>query len=657
VTYTNSSDAPVTTTRVVTFQTNDGTTVSNTSTQSVSVAAVNDTPVVTAAGGTTAATEQVAIVIDGTVTVADVDLGNQASATVSITSNFQVGDVLTFVNQNGITGSYNAGTGVLTLTGASSIANYQTALRSVTYTASIDNPSTTTRVVTFATNDGTIGSNASTQSVSVAAVNDAPVATASAGPTAANEQVATAIDGALTLTDADNANQASATVSITANFTAGQDVLSFTNQNGITGSYNAGTGVMTLTGASSVANYQTALRSVTYTNSSDTPTTTARTITFATNDGALASNSSTIVLNPVAVNDAPTNTVPGGQTATNAGAVLNIAGIAIADLDHGGAGGMTTVLAVNNGTIEVGTIGGGAVVTNSGTASVTLTGTLAQINATLASVNNVGFKATSGFVGTSNLTVTTNDGGAFGSGGAQSSAADVIAISVSAPGGGGGGGGGSPPSPNGTSGDDSIAGGNGSEAFDGGAGNDTVSGGAGDDSVRGLEDNDSIDGGSGNDDVNGNTGNDIVVGGTGNDTVRGGQGSDYVDGGADSDAHVNGNIGNDEVHGGEGNDTCYGGQDNDTVFGDAGDDRLSGDLGNDILIGGDGADRFAIVRGGGADWVQDFNFAAGDRIQLAVGQTYTVTTYLGQTIIDLGGGTTIGLSGVAGFDASWVVFG
>ena len=57
-----------------------------------------------------------------------------------------------------------------------------------------------------------------------------------------------------------------ATVSI-GGFAAGNtDVLGFTNQNGITGAYNNTTGVLTLSGTSSLANYQTALRSVTYAN-------------------------------------------------------------------------------------------------------------------------------------------------------------------------------------------------------------------------------------------------------------------------------------------------------------------------------------------------------------------------------------------------------
>jgi hypothetical protein len=48
-----------------------------------------------------------------------------AGAMVAISAGFLAGDTLNFTNQNGITGSYNASIGVLTLTGSASLANYQ----------------------------------------------------------------------------------------------------------------------------------------------------------------------------------------------------------------------------------------------------------------------------------------------------------------------------------------------------------------------------------------------------------------------------------------------------------------------------------------------------------------------------------------------------
>jgi len=60
--------------------------------------------------------------------------------------------------------------------------------------------------------------------------------------------------------------------------------LAFTNQLGITGSYNSATGVLTLSGTTTVGNYQTALRSVTYSNNNLGDSGETHTITFAAED-------------------------------------------------------------------------------------------------------------------------------------------------------------------------------------------------------------------------------------------------------------------------------------------------------------------------------------------------------------------------------------
>ena len=47
----------------------------------------------------------------------------------------------------------------------------------------------------------------------------------------------------------------SATVSISAGLVGSEDVLAFTSAFGISGSYNAGTGVLTLSGSATLAQY------------------------------------------------------------------------------------------------------------------------------------------------------------------------------------------------------------------------------------------------------------------------------------------------------------------------------------------------------------------------------------------------------------------
>ena len=145
--------------------------------------------------------------------------------------------------------------------------------------------------------------------ITVTGINDAPVIDAHGSVLGYIEnQAPTAIAAALTLSDVDSSTFGSASVQISGNFVAGEDVLGFTDQNGIHGSYDAITGELTLTGTSSVANYQAALDSVTYFDSSDNPSGAPRTVSFSVDDGATAnshSNFATAVVNVTPVDDAP----------------------------------------------------------------------------------------------------------------------------------------------------------------------------------------------------------------------------------------------------------------------------------------------------------------------------------------------------------------
>ncbi|MCK5319477.1 MAG: DUF4347 domain-containing protein, partial [Anaerolineales bacterium] len=307
VTYVNSDgDNPTSGNRTITWVVNDGADASTGVTSTVAMAAVNDASVVTA-GATLNFTEgDAATLIDNTITIADVDDANIESATVTVSSGYENGkDVLTFVDTGNITGSWTAATGILTLTGSDTKANYQTALRSVKYQNASDAPAAGNRTITWVVNDGDDNSTAVTSTVSVTAVNDPPVVAAGGTLNYTENNAATAIDTGVTVADADNTNIQNATVSISGNFVIGQDVLSFTDTANITGSWDGGTGVLTLTGADTVANYQAALRTVKYENTSDDPNTTGRTISWVANDGADNSSTVTSTVTVAAANDAP----------------------------------------------------------------------------------------------------------------------------------------------------------------------------------------------------------------------------------------------------------------------------------------------------------------------------------------------------------------
>ncbi|MCA9081919.1 MAG: hypothetical protein KDA58_15265, partial [Planctomycetaceae bacterium] len=94
-----------------------------------------------------------------------------------------------------------------------------------------------------------------------------------------------AIDPGLTVMDANDVTLAGATVTVSSGFVPGEDQLLFTNQSGITGTYDALNGVLTLSGVATVVEYEAALRGVEYLNTSGTPTIQDRTLTFEVSDG------------------------------------------------------------------------------------------------------------------------------------------------------------------------------------------------------------------------------------------------------------------------------------------------------------------------------------------------------------------------------------
>ncbi|MBK5331810.1 MAG: tandem-95 repeat protein [Ilumatobacteraceae bacterium] len=392
---------------------------------------VDDAPVVTATATSMAYTENGTTALDSGIAVTDTDSTNLVAATVTMTTNYVNGqDTLAFTNQNGIVGTWTAATGVLTLSGNATVANYQTALRSITYNNNSNNPSTATRTVTFIAGDGILNSNTASGTIAVTAISDAPVLTATVATLAYTENASPLLDPAITVTDPDSANLVSATVTMTAAYVSGEDALIFVNQNGITGAWNPVTGVLSLSGSSTVANYQTALRSVTYNDNSHTPSAAIRTVTFVANDGGLDSNIASRTITVTAVNDAPVNGVPGSQTvARSAVKVFSTANgnlISISDVDAGASTVRVQLVSVQ-GTTTLSGIGGLTFTVGDGTADATMTftGTITDINTAL---NGLSFNA-SAVAGAGSLQIVTNDLGNTGTGAAGSDT-DTIAITV-----------------------------------------------------------------------------------------------------------------------------------------------------------------------------------------------------------------------------------
>jgi hypothetical protein len=321
VKYTNLSQAPAPSPRTIAFTVNDGEFNSNTVNSTVSIIQVNDRPQLSSGNTTINYTENnTAAVLYSSITVFDFDSPLLAGATISIT-NFVAGeDVLSYLSlPGGISGNYNAATGVMSLTGAASQSSYQTALREIRYSNTSDNPSTTARNVTFIITDETsLTSFAPISTVTIIPTNDSPVLSGNSTTTYTENSPATAISPSIVVTDADSATLATATVALL-NYVIGQDMLDFTNipatMGNISGSYNTFTGTMTLDspgGTATLVQWQAALRAVSYFNTSDNPSITLRPVSYTVNDGVSDSNTLNSFINVAAVNNAP---IIGGTSA------------------------------------------------------------------------------------------------------------------------------------------------------------------------------------------------------------------------------------------------------------------------------------------------------------------------------------------------------
>jgi VCBS repeat-containing protein len=214
-----------------------------------------------------------------------------------------------------------------------------------------------------------------------------------------------------------------------------------------------------------------------------------------------------------------------------------------------------------------------------------------------------------------------------------------------------------------TDGGDSILGTSGSEFIMAGDGNDTVTAGSGDDAVFGQGGNDNITGNNGNDWIDGGPGNDVMAGGGNDDVLIGGDGNDTLTGSSGGGTLYGGNDhdslnGSPLLYGGTGNDTLTGSTTlADTLYGGSGNDSIRGRGGEDILIGGYGADTLAGSVSGATD---------ADRfVFLSTADTNDVITDFGSgaDVLDFSafGGLTLKATAGASFDAddqvSWYVSG
>ena len=309
---------------IFTYTVTNGTQTAQT-TLTVSVFGINDPPVITGETDPAAVPEasdahaQLVGSISGTVTATDLDIGDSltgsvtgdAVARLNGSTTLPAGvDVSALIASGAVsfnTVTTDGGSKVLTWTYNPAAANLDwlkdTDVLTINFTAQLND------------GHGNVGSQALT--ITITGTNDKPVLGGLGGTLAYTENdPAKVIDSSITLTDADDTLMASAQVSITGNFTAGDFLAATTTGTSISASYNQNTGVLSLSGPDTIAHYLQVLQSVTYSSTSEDPTvngtapnrTISWTVTDNNSDGAGAQTSTppqTSTINITAVNDVP----------------------------------------------------------------------------------------------------------------------------------------------------------------------------------------------------------------------------------------------------------------------------------------------------------------------------------------------------------------
>ena len=359
----------------------------------INITAVNDGPAATITPPTYNATENITLNLKTNgLSVSDID-GNAGSMTVTLsvtegTLNVQAGSSGAIV-----TGSPGAS---VTITGT--LAQINALLNTdgtsvVQYTETDDSPSAAvTLTLAIDDNGNTGGGNLTAQdtaTINITPQNDAPTATITPASYSATENITLNLKtNGLSVSDASDGDLGSMTVTLSV--TEG----TLTVAAGGSGAGVAGSGTSSVTITGTVAQINALLDNdgtsvVQYTETDDSPSA-AVTLTLAINDngntgGGNLTAQDTATINITPANDAPTATItpPTYNATENITLNLKTNGLSVSDASDGNLGSMTVTLSVTEGTLNVQAGSSGAVVSGSPGGSVTITGTVAQINALL----------------------------------------------------------------------------------------------------------------------------------------------------------------------------------------------------------------------------------------------------------------------------------
>ncbi len=371
--------------------------------------------------------------------------GTVALAGTTAGSNVSVGGTVIGTLANNIAAGNNL---VVNFNTNATLARVQTLVQAIAYNNASEAPTTTTRTVSVTlTDNDSLSSAASTVSVAVSAVNDAPVFTGLDGTPTVNEQTATVLDSNATIADAEldalnggagNYNGATLTLSrngganaqdrfantgTLAALTQGGNLTVGATTIGTVTTNSAGTLLLTFNANATTALVNSAIQQITYTNTSDTPPANVQ-INYVFSDGnsgaqgsggagSDSNDSVTVTITPV--NDAPTASgIPASVTVTeDVLSNIDLSAVSFADLDGNN---LTVTLTASAGTFATpgdgAAVGAGVTETLVNATTITLAGSAADIATYLDTTTNIRYTTTANAAGNgvATITIAANDG-------------------------------------------------------------------------------------------------------------------------------------------------------------------------------------------------------------------------------------------------------
>ncbi|MES9994047.1 MAG: retention module-containing protein, partial [Candidatus Thiodiazotropha sp.] len=256
----------------------------------------------------------------GPLPIADADIqvsnpdGTLLESARIVLTNAQLGDQLDVSAVSSLSVDVDTSVpGVITvvLSGSATPQVYAEAIRGIGFINDSDNPDETPRTIEVTVNDGESDSNTAVTTITVQAVNDAPVVDLDNDDSSESgydylttftegDEAISIVDIDASVSDVDNASLQSATITLTN--PQSDDVLAFTEMPaGLSAMVDGYT--ITISGDGTLDDYQSAIRAITFENTSENPSAETRVVEVTVNDGELDSNIAVTHIEVVGVND------------------------------------------------------------------------------------------------------------------------------------------------------------------------------------------------------------------------------------------------------------------------------------------------------------------------------------------------------------------